>query len=168
MARYTTAKTIFAMVVVLSLTAALHADTKLVISHSHGGFGIGLGVGIGSPMPAPRYHPPAPRYSPVYGPWRHRTVHVGPPRIEPVVVHPPVPLPSRVIRPIVIQPAPTVVVRPAVPVVEEVAITVWITNSNGSQSTVRLTRQGAWYVGPRGEYYATMPTNEQLRIVYGF
>ncbi len=165
MARYTIVKTMFAVVVVLSLTAALHADTKLVISHSYGGIGIGLGVGIGSPVPAPRYHPPVPYYGPVCGPWRHHGVHMGPPRIEPVVVHPPVLYP--VVRPVVVQPA-TVVIRPAVPVVEEIAITVWITNSNGSQTTVRLTRQGAWYVGPRGEYYAEMPTNEQLRVVYGF
>ena len=166
MARYTMTKAMCAVVVVLSLTAALHADTKLVISHTHGGFGIGVGVGIGSPMPAPRCYPPAPRYGPVHGPWRHHPVHMGPRRIEPVVVHPPVLYP--VVRPVVIQPAPTVVIRPAVPVVEEIAITVWITNSNGSQTTVRLTRQGAWYVGPRGEYYAEMPTNEQLRVVYGF
>jgi hypothetical protein len=53
-------------------------------------------------------------------------------------------------------------------VVEDGTVTVWITNSNGSTTSVRLTRQGPWYIGPRGEYYAQMPTNEQLRVVYGF
>jgi len=59
-----------------------------------------------------------------------------------------------------------VVVPP--PVVESYAVTVWITNSNGSRTSVQLTRQGPWYIGPRGEYYGDMPTNEQLRIAYGF
>jgi multidrug transporter EmrE-like cation transporter len=27
---------------------------------------------------------------------------------------------------------------------------------------------GGGYLGPRGEYYDQMPTNEQLRVVYGF
>ncbi|HUW19783.1 MAG TPA: glycine zipper domain-containing protein [Sedimentisphaerales bacterium] len=47
-------------------------------------------------------------------------------------------------------------------------VTVWITNSNGSKIPVKLTKQGAGYVGPRGEYYETLPTQEQLKPVYGF
>jgi hypothetical protein len=43
-----------------------------------------------------------------------------------------------------------------------------VTNSNGSRTSVVLTRNGSWYVGPRGEYYSEIPTNEQLRVVYGF
>jgi hypothetical protein len=54
------------------------------------------------------------------------------------------------------------------PGVEVASITVWITNSNGSRTSVKLTKQGAWYVGPRGEYYTSIPTNEQLRSIYGF
>jgi hypothetical protein len=73
-----------------------------------------------------------------------------PPVVE--VVHPPV------YRQVVVTPPP----------VQESSITVWITNSNGSRSSVKLTREGPWYVGPRGEYYTEMPTNEQLRVVYGF
>ena len=46
--------------------------------------------------------------------------------------------------------------------------TFWITNSNGSQTPVVITRQGDRYVGPRGEIYNTRPTEEQLRGVYGF
>jgi outer membrane lipoprotein SlyB len=43
-----------------------------------------------------------------------------------------------------------------------------VTNSNGSIIQVRLRRQGVGWVGPRGEYYPTLPTQEQLRPVYGF
>ncbi len=46
-------------------------------------------------------------------------------------------------------------------------ITVWITNSNGSQTPVKLTKDGPGYIGPRGERYASMPTEEQLKQVYG-
>ena len=45
--------------------------------------------------------------------------------------------------------------------------TVWITNSNGSQTPVKLTKDGPGYIGPRGERYASMPTEEQLKQVYG-
>ena len=46
--------------------------------------------------------------------------------------------------------------------------TVWITLSNGSQYPVRLRRDGPGYIGPRGEHYSSLPTEEQLRPVYGF
>jgi hypothetical protein len=52
--------------------------------------------------------------------------------------------------------------------VEVASITVWITNSNGSRISIKLAKEGPYYVGPRGEYYTSMPTNEQLRVVYGF
>jgi len=45
--------------------------------------------------------------------------------------------------------------------------TVWVTNTNGSQTSVRLTKDGSGYIGPRGERYATKPTEEQLKS-YGF
>lgn len=47
-------------------------------------------------------------------------------------------------------------------------VTVNITNSNGSVSQVKLKKQGVGYVGPRGEYYDKLPTEEELRPVYGF
>ena len=47
-------------------------------------------------------------------------------------------------------------------------VTVNITNSNGSISQVRLRKQGVGYVGTRGEYYNTLPTQDQLRPIYGF
>ena len=43
-----------------------------------------------------------------------------------------------------------------------------VNNSNGSITPVTLTRQGNIYVGPKGEQYTTLPTEEQLRKVYGF
>ena len=42
-------------------------------------------------------------------------------------------------------------------------VTVNITNPNGSISPVLLRKQGVGYVGPRGEYYNTLPTEEQLK-----
>ena len=47
-------------------------------------------------------------------------------------------------------------------------VTVNMTNSNGSVSQVRLRKQGVGYVGTRGEYYNTLPSQDQLRPVYGF
>ncbi len=47
-------------------------------------------------------------------------------------------------------------------------VTVNITNSNGSVTPVKLKRQGTGYVGPRGEYYDHLPTQDELRPVYGF
>ena len=43
-----------------------------------------------------------------------------------------------------------------------------VTNSNGSITPVTLTRQGNLYVGPKGEQYTSLPTEEQLKKVYGF
>ena len=46
---------------------------------------------------------------------------------------------------------------------------VWVMNSNGSMIPVELRRAGGGnYIGPKGEYYAGLPTNEQLRKLYGF
>lgn len=152
---------------VLTLTAGVRADTNLSFSYfGHSGHGqIGVGVGIGRPIVAPEGCPPVRRHVYYGPPWRHRVVRVGPPVVmhPPVVVYPPV-VYRPVVREVVVTPAPVV----TTPVVIESSITVWITNSNGSQTSVKLTRDGAWYVGPRGEYYAEMPTNEQLRSAYGF
>jgi len=46
--------------------------------------------------------------------------------------------------------------------------TVNVTNSNGSIVQVRLRKYGVGYVGTRGEYYAKLPSEDQLRPVYGF
>ncbi|MHC4172207.1 MAG: glycine zipper domain-containing protein [Planctomycetota bacterium] len=47
-------------------------------------------------------------------------------------------------------------------------VIVKVTNSNGSIVQVPLRKQGVGYVGTRGEYYGTLPTDDQLRPVYGF
>ena len=47
-------------------------------------------------------------------------------------------------------------------------VLVKVTNSNGSIVQVPLRKQGVGYVGTRGEYYPTLPTEDQLRPVYGF
>lgn len=46
-------------------------------------------------------------------------------------------------------------------------VTIYVTNSNGSVSPVRLEKQGAGYVGPKGEYYSHLPTPEELKLAYG-
>jgi hypothetical protein len=146
---------VVATVASFAFTPALRADTHVALAD----FGVsvgtpGSGFWIGQAAPE-RHH----YYGPVYRdhgpPWRHRYVRVLPPPA--VVVRPPV----------MVEPAPPVVVTPAPPVVQDSALTVWITNSNGSQTSVQLTRHGRWYIGPRGEYYNQMPTNEQLRLAYG-
>jgi hypothetical protein len=43
-----------------------------------------------------------------------------------------------------------------------------ITNSNSSVVQVKLRKSGVGYVGPRGEYYNSLPTEDQLRPIYGF
>ncbi|HUW19231.1 MAG TPA: glycine zipper domain-containing protein [Sedimentisphaerales bacterium] len=47
-------------------------------------------------------------------------------------------------------------------------VMVKVTNSNGSIVQVPLRKQGIGYIGTRGEYYSTLPTEDQLRPVYGF
>jgi hypothetical protein len=148
---------IVATVASLSLTPAVRADT-----HVSAGFGAtvgtpgaGIGFWIGSSAPEHHYYP-GPVYRHYGYPRRHRYVRVLPPPA--VVVRPPV----------VVQPAPPVVVQPAPSVVPDSTITVWFTNSNGSQASVQIMRRGGWYIGPRGEYYDRLPTHEQLRLAYGF
>ena len=43
-----------------------------------------------------------------------------------------------------------------------------VRNSNGSTVPVVLNKSGSGWQGPRGEFYATMPSESQLRPVYGF
>ncbi len=46
-------------------------------------------------------------------------------------------------------------------------VVVNISNPNGSYTPVTLRQEGGFYVGPRGERYLRMPTEEQLSQVYG-
>ena len=43
-----------------------------------------------------------------------------------------------------------------------------VTNSNNSVIQVKVKKHGVGWVGPRGEYYSKLPTQDQLRPVYGF
>ncbi len=47
-------------------------------------------------------------------------------------------------------------------------VTIWVTCSNGKQIPVTLTKKGTGYVGPKGEVYNTLPSEEDLRQLYGF
>ena len=47
------------------------------------------------------------------------------------------------------------------------AVEVNVPNSNGSYTTVKLTKSNNGYIGPQGEFYAGHPTVEQLKALYG-
>lgn len=47
-------------------------------------------------------------------------------------------------------------------------ISVWVTNSNGSKTEVKLRKTATGYMGPKDEVYSAMPTEDELRPVYGF
>jgi len=51
---------------------------------------------------------------------------------------------------------------------EQNTVTVWVTNTNGSKIPVKLSKNGPNYIGPRNEIYDHLPTEEELRPVYGF
>ncbi|MBN1817143.1 MAG: hypothetical protein JW828_07255 [Sedimentisphaerales bacterium] len=105
----------------------------------------GRGWGIGHPIGRPFDH--APRHS-----IPPRRIFVAPPYHWPIIAPPPYPV--VVPPPQIIVPVPTVV-------------TVWIDNYNGSRTQVSLVRDGIWYIGPKGERYLGMPTEAQLRPLYG-
>lgn len=46
-------------------------------------------------------------------------------------------------------------------------VVVEIHNDNGSVTPVRLKRKDCAYVGPKGERYEELPTEEQLKPIYG-
>jgi hypothetical protein len=65
---------------------------------------------------------------------------------------------------------PTVVVEPVLPAMQTppVTATVNLQNTDGSYTPVTLRQAGAWWVGPKGEYYRDgIPTVGQLRALYG-
>lgn len=51
---------------------------------------------------------------------------------------------------------------------EQSIVTVWITNSNGAKIPIKVRKSGPNYIGPRGEYYDHLPTEADLKPVYGF
>ncbi len=97
-------------------------------------------------------------------PYHHKSIVYRSPRFHTRFswICPPPPSVVVTVPPVVCKPAPVV------KVVESNTITVWFTNTNGSKSSVTLTKSGPGFIGPRAEYYKAMPTEEQLRMVYGF
>ena len=82
------------------------------------------------------------------------------PAVAPVVMAPPV-------APMPVAPAPAPAMTAAPSVVQNASITVKIKNKNGSSTVIMLVTKGNGFVGPKGEYYEAMPTNEQLNALYG-
>ena len=41
-------------------------------------------------------------------------------------------------------------------------------NSNGSITPIEIEKKGNTFIGPKGEHYEALPTEEQLKPVYGF
>ena len=91
---------------------------------------------------------------------RHRQVRTYPQIMAP---QPRIVIPRRPVH--VYRPVYRPVFRPCV---KPVSVTIWITNSNGSQQPVVLTKTRHGYQGPRGECYTSFPSNRQLRRAYGF
>ena len=48
------------------------------------------------------------------------------------------------------------------------SVTIWITNSNNSKTSVTLRKSGPNYIGPNNEVYDHLPTEDDLRPLYGF
>jgi hypothetical protein len=47
------------------------------------------------------------------------------------------------------------------------AFIVWVTKCNGHRVPVRIEKRGMFYYGPRGELYTHIPSEHQLRVIYG-
>lgn len=150
---------------------AVQVNAKTVaVSASSRGLGIFIGSGQkGHKVVTKRHSPVISRHKrvvqghrrPAWRSHHYRRFHVIRPH-RPVIL----PRPHRFHT--IVPPRPKIVIVRRPVVRESTVINIWITNSNGSKTPVKLTRQGFGYVGPRGEYYHSMPTNEQLRVVYGF
>ena len=50
---------------------------------------------------------------------------------------------------------------------DEQEVVVQIRNENGSLTPVVLKKEGGTYIGPNGEHYKRLPTEEQLKPIYG-
>jgi hypothetical protein len=46
-------------------------------------------------------------------------------------------------------------------------VTIQIHNDNGSITPVKLKKEGSTYIGPKGERYEKLPTEKQLKPIYG-
>ncbi len=50
---------------------------------------------------------------------------------------------------------------------EEDEVVFQIRNDNGSETAVVLKKKGSTYIGPEGEHYDRLPTEKQLKPIYG-
>jgi hypothetical protein len=50
---------------------------------------------------------------------------------------------------------------------QEVEFVIQISNDDGTQTPVKLIKKGAEFIGPKNERYDTMPSEEQLKLIYG-
>jgi len=50
---------------------------------------------------------------------------------------------------------------------EEEEVVFQIRNDNGSETAVVLKKKGSTYIGPEGEHYDRLPTEKQLKPIYG-
>jgi len=166
-------KTIKYILVIIVLIAVISLTTPDAIARGHGhtSFRIGVGLGFGYPYPDPYWYGPHHGY---YN-WGFYGYPYYPYNYYDVVE-----------RPVIVQ-RPSVVIQPAAPVqtysppperlvdgrlkttetVSNPIFTVWVTNDNGSRTPVTLRPQGTGFVGPSNEYYSTMPTQDQLKPLYG-
>jgi hypothetical protein len=163
-------KTIKYILVIIVLVAVISLATTDAIARGHGHTSVRIGVGFGYPYWDPWYEPYHGYYGGYYGypyyPYDYPDVIVE----SPVIVQ-----------------RPSVIVQPAAPAqvysapeerlidgqlkttktISNPTFTVWVTNDNGSRTPVTLRPQGTGFVGPSNEYYSTMPTEEQLKPLYG-
>ena len=128
-------------------------------SHGELVFGL-LGLGVLAAVVASSSDRPVYVQQPVVVRESPQVVYVQQPAPQPQVVY--VQPPPQVQQPIMVQ-QPAQVEPPQPP-----TMTINIQNSNGSYTPVLLRQVGAQWVGPKGEYYNTLPTVGQLRPIYGF
>lgn len=158
------------LVVTLIAVFAMFAIPAYTFADHHGGHGgdhhgghgshwsFDFGLLIAPPVEPVYAYPPPVVYAPAPAP-----VIVQTPPPAPVVVQQPAPAPVVVQAPAPAQTPP--VVQAPDPVQETI---VWVTNDNGSKTDVHLVKTSdGGYTGPRGEYYSTLPSQEQLSALYG-
>ncbi|MFA5291629.1 MAG: hypothetical protein WC496_01195 [Phycisphaerae bacterium] len=158
------------VLIVLAAVISLTAPDAIARSH-HGHSSFSIGIGFGYPYPDPYWYGPHHRY---YN-WGFYGYPYYPYNYYDVVE-----------RPVVVK-RPPIVITQAAPVqtysppperlvdgrlkeanpVSNPNVTVWVINDNGSKTSVTLRPQGTGFVGPSNEYYSAMPTEDQLKALYG-
>lgn len=84
-----------------------------------------------------------------------------------VVVQEPVVTREYIAPSVVYAPAPAVSMPAQPPVGERETVTVNVPRASGGSIAITLVRYPNGFVGPKGEFYDTLPTAEQLKALYG-